>query len=43
MVKILVCFNVGCPKIDLVKHSLQKKIKNLDNLFFKNGVEKDLI
>ena len=33
-------FNVGCPRIDLVKHSLQKKIKNLDNLFFKNGVGK---
>ncbi len=33
-------FNVGCPRIDLVKYSLQKKIKNLDNLFFKNGVGK---
>ena len=31
-------FNVGCPRIDLVKFSLKKKIKNLQNLFFKNGV-----
>lgn len=33
-------FNVGCPRIDLVKYSLKQKIKNLENLFFKNGVGK---
>tara|TARA_B100000965_G_scaffold406839_1_gene449453 strand:- start:21296 stop:22465 length:1170 start_codon:yes stop_codon:yes gene_type:complete len=33
-------FNVGCPRIDLVRYSLKKKIKNLDKLFFKNGVGK---
>ena len=31
-------FNVGCPRIDLVKHSLKKKIKNINRIFFKNGV-----
>ena len=31
-------FNVGCPRIDLVKHSLKKKITNINKIFFKDGV-----
>ncbi len=31
-------FLVGCPRIDLVKECLNKKIKNLNSEVFKNGV-----
>jgi len=31
-------FQVGCPRIDLVKECLNKKIKNFDHAVFKNGV-----
>lgn len=31
-------FHVGCPRIDLVKECLKKKIKNFNSAVFKNGV-----